>query len=88
MREPRQLSDYTEEEFLDLVTKICRADAPSESELDALVDHFEEITEHPDGADLIYYYPEIEQDGTRVSNVRIVKEWRASQGLSGLKHCP
>ena len=78
------ITEYTEEEFLELLVKICKADAPSESELDALVDHFEDITEHPAGSDLIYY-PEREDDGTPENIVRIVKEWRASQGLSGFK---
>ncbi|CZF85366.1 bacteriocin immunity protein [Grimontia marina] len=78
------ITEYTEDEFLDLLIKICKADAPSENELDALVDHFEEITEHPDGSDLIYY-PEVEENGTPENIVRIVKEWRASEGLPGFK---
>ncbi|MGD8233192.1 bacteriocin immunity protein [Vibrio sp. TRT 1302] len=76
--------DYTEVEFLDLLKKITKADAPSEKALDELVDHFEVITQHPDGSDLIYY-PENPEDGTPENIVRIVKEWRLSQGLPCFK---
>ncbi|MDE1265820.1 bacteriocin immunity protein [Vibrio aestuarianus] len=78
------ITDYTEAEFLNLLKKIAKADAPSEKALDDLVDHFEVITQHPDGSDLIYY-PENPEDGKPESIVRIVKEWRLSQGLPGFK---
>ena len=78
------IADYTEVEFLDLLKRITKADAPSEKALDDLVDHFEMITQHPDGSDLIYY-PETPEDGTPESIVRLVKEWRLSQGLSFFK---
>ncbi|TOO00601.1 bacteriocin immunity protein, partial [Vibrio parahaemolyticus] len=39
---------------------------------------------HPDGSDLIYY-PENSEDGTPENIVRIVKEWRLSQGLPCFK---
>ena len=78
------IADYTEAEFLDLLKRITKADAPSEKELDDLVDHFELITLHPDGSDLIYY-PENPEDGTPENIVRIVKEWRLSQGLPCFK---
>ena len=76
--------DYTESEFLALLQKITKADAPSEKALDDLVDHFEAITEHPDGSDLIYY-PEKPEDGTPDNIVKIVKEWRLSHGLPCFK---
>ncbi|TOQ48512.1 bacteriocin immunity protein, partial [Vibrio parahaemolyticus] len=46
--------------------------------------HFEEMTGHPDGSDLIYY-PENLEDGTPENIVKIVKEWRLSQGLPCFK---
>ncbi len=78
------IADYTEVEFLDLLKRIAKADAPSEKELDDLVDLFEMISQHPDGSDLIYY-PENAEDGTPENIVRIVKEWRLSQGLPCFK---
>jgi hypothetical protein len=78
------INEYSEDEFLQLLQKICKADATSESELDALVDHFEDITEHPDGSDLIYY-PDNPADATPERIVEIVKRWRTSQGLPCFK---
>ncbi|NMT56124.1 bacteriocin immunity protein, partial [Vibrio parahaemolyticus] len=51
---------------------------------DELLENFIAITEHPEGSDLIYY-PENPEDGKSESIVRIVKEWRLSQGLPGFK---
>lgn len=58
--------------------------AETDDVLDELLEHFELITEHPDGSDLIYY-PEKEEDATPENIVRIVKEWRQSQGLPCFK---
>ncbi len=78
------INEYSEDEFLQLLQKICKADTSAESELDALVDHFEDITEHPDGSDLIYY-PDDTADATPDRIVEIVKQWRTSQGLPCFK---
>ncbi|HIH6802843.1 TPA: bacteriocin immunity protein, partial [Enterobacter hormaechei] len=51
----RLLSDYTEEEFLELVRKICNADAPTEEDENRLVREFKRLTQHPAGSDLIFY---------------------------------
>ncbi|OOE79761.1 bacteriocin immunity protein [Salinivibrio siamensis] len=77
--------DYTEEDFLKLVEQIFVENvAETDDVLDELLEHFELITEHPDGSDLIYY-PEKEEDATPENIVRIVKEWRQSQGLPCFK---
>ena len=78
------IADYTEVEFLGLLKRITKADSPSEKALDDLVDHFEMITQHPDGSDLIYY-PDTPEDGKPENIVRIVKQWRLSQGLPCFK---
>ncbi|MEX0439594.1 bacteriocin immunity protein [Providencia rettgeri] len=49
------ITDYTESEFLKLLTIICNADTASEEEQIKFVTHFEKVTEHPSGSDLIYY---------------------------------
>jgi hypothetical protein len=46
--------------------------------------HFEKISEHPAGSDLIYY-PESGADNSPEGVTRIVKDWRAAQGLPGFK---
>ncbi|EKH4494444.1 bacteriocin immunity protein [Escherichia coli] len=78
------ISDYTEAEFLQLVTTICNADTSSEEELVKLVTHFEEMTEHPSGSDLIYY-PKEGDDDSPSGIVSTVKQWRAANGKSGFK---
>ncbi|MCQ9091259.1 bacteriocin immunity protein [Vibrio alginolyticus] len=78
------ITDYTESEFVQLITDICKINAGSEQEHNDLVMHFCRITEHPDGSDLIYY-PEHPENGTPENIVRIVKQWRRSQGLPCFK---
>ncbi|MBM1184965.1 bacteriocin immunity protein [Pseudomonas lundensis] len=48
------------------------------------LEEFCEITGHPDGTDLIYY-PEADSSGSAEDVTRVVKEWRAAQGLPGFK---
>ncbi|WP_332405497.1 bacteriocin immunity protein [Vibrio metschnikovii] len=78
------ITEYTEADFLKLVVDICKVNVSSEKEHNALVMHFCDITQHPDGSDLIYY-PENPEDGTPENIVKIVKEWRLSQGLPCFK---
>jgi len=79
----RSLTEFTEAEFLELVTKICSADYPSEKILDEAVSLFEEITEHPAKSDLIYYSEE--GKGTPDAIVQLVKQWRAEHAKPGFK---
>ncbi len=79
---------YTEGEFLEMLEEIVNAtskDKPlkgKELEMywDSLVDHFIEITQHPSGSDLIFY-PKSQGDDKPENILKIVKEWRRSQGL-------
>lgn len=80
----KQFEDYKEEEFLELLNRIVRADTPSEKELDELVDHFEEVTEHPGGSDLIYY-PDKPENGEPEKIIDIVKKWRLENRLPCFK---
>ncbi|AWA98991.1 TPA: bacteriocin immunity protein [Vibrio harveyi] len=83
MRLHDRLEDYTEFEFLELLNTIISAEGSDEYQ-DELLENFIATTEHPEGSDLIYY-PENPEDGKSESIVRIVKEWRLSQGLPGFK---
>ncbi|CNJ90118.1 Colicin-E2 immunity protein [Yersinia aldovae ATCC 35236] len=53
--ENKNLSDYTEQEFLSFLKDIYYDAYPSEAEHDEAILRFEELIEHPDGSDLIYY---------------------------------
>ena len=78
-------SDYTEAEFIQLMQEIRAANKNSPDEiLDPLLKTFCDITEHPDGTDLIYY-PEEGADNSNEGITQTVKEWRAAHGLSGFK---
>lgn len=79
----RKFEEYTEEEFLQFVTNICDVNVESEATHRKWVWHFNEVTEHPSGSDLIYY-PESD-DSTPETIVRTVKEWRIANGKPGFK---
>jgi len=80
-----RFSDYTEAEFVQLLRELYKEDAADTDErADALLLHFEKVSEHPDGSDLIYY-PEPGADNSPEGVTRIVKEWRAANGLPGFK---
>ncbi len=84
MKLKNNISDYTEAEFLQLLQIICNAETSSEEELIKLVTHFERITEHPDGSDLIYY-PKKGEDDTPTGILKTVKEWQAKNSKPGFK---
>ncbi|ECC3295522.1 bacteriocin immunity protein [Salmonella enterica subsp. enterica] len=83
-----KLEDYTEREFLELLEEIGN-DTRKEQNLKGdelenyiiyVVNHFIRITEHPAQSDLIFY-PKKPEDGEPKNILKIVKEWRRSQGL-------
>ncbi|EMB4109694.1 TPA: bacteriocin immunity protein [Serratia marcescens] len=83
--EKNTISEYTETEFLNFVRKICKAsDYKTENDHTIAVLKFENLTEHPDGSDLIYY-PKDGQDDSPEGIVKEVKEWRAKNGKPGFK---
>jgi len=85
MKDSKQFSEFTEAEFIELIISITDpADDVSEKELDSRISKFKEISEHPSGTDLIYW-PEADGLDTPEEILRIVKEWRASNQMPGLK---
>ena len=81
----KDISDFTEDEFIAFMHKILAENvAPTDDVLDVLLEEFCEITGHPDGTDLIYY-PEADSSGSAEDVTRVVKKWRAAQGLPGFK---
>ncbi|MFL1455560.1 bacteriocin immunity protein [Marinobacter sp. GN3S48] len=78
-----RIGDMTREEFLSLLKKIFDVTDCEEAH-DELIDQFEELSQHPDGSDLIFY-PEDPDASTPERIVEIVEEWRARNGLPGFK---
>lgn len=81
-----KISDYTESEFVALLQNIISHDG-TEEEIDRLVFHFEDMSEHPAGSDLIFY-PEEGADESAEGIAQTVKEWRSTQGLPGFRTDP
>ena len=79
----QSISEFTEQESLDFVKKICNADFPSEELLDQAVEIFENVSEHPAKSDLIYY----SNDGEHTPEVIVekVKSWRLANNKTGFK---
>ncbi|EAY5144503.1 bacteriocin immunity protein [Salmonella enterica subsp. salamae] len=82
------VADYTEKEFIELLDEFRTSTRKDklldgdelEDYIDRLTDHFTEITGHPAQGDLIFY-PESVEARAPENILKIVKEWRRSQGL-------
>ena len=73
--------DCAENKFKRFLQDIFKENtAPDDDKLDELLKHFEKITSHPDGSDLIYQTID-EEDCNPEGITKIVKAWRKSQGL-------
>lgn len=81
----KNITEYTENEFLNFVKKICAVDYRTEQEHTNAVFEFERISEHPSGSDL-FYFPEPGHEATPEAIVNIVKTWRIVNGKPGFKH--
>jgi hypothetical protein len=82
----KSISDYTEAQFIRFMQEIFTANSngtPDEI-LGELLDQFCELTEHPDGTDLIYW-PEDETQCTPAGITETVKKWREANDLPGFK---
>jgi hypothetical protein len=79
------ITDYTEAEFLEFMREVFKENvAETDERLDLLLDHFEKITEHPEGTDLIYYASS-DAESTPEAITNKIKEWRAANGLMTFK---
>ncbi|WP_315446492.1 bacteriocin immunity protein [Pseudomonas sp. Seg1] len=76
-------SDYTEQEFIELLERIM-GNGETEKEESRLVFHFNSICGHPERSDLIFY-PAEDADDSAKGITETVKEWRAANGLPGFK---
>ena len=80
----KNISDYTEAEFLKLLQVICNVETSSEEEHKSWVRHFVKLSEHPRGNGLIYHQNDSEDDSP-AGILKTVKEWRAANGKPGFK---
>ena len=83
------LEEYTEAEFLTFLEELFHNTSGLEGEslekyLDSLVDHFERVTEHSDGSDVLFYPKEGQEDSPE-GILKEVKEWRARNNKPGFK---
>ncbi|PSH13192.1 bacteriocin immunity protein [Yersinia pseudotuberculosis] len=86
MKLKNSISEYTEEEFIDFLKEIFKENiADTDARLDELLEHFECVTEHPEGTDLIYY-PLSDYECTPRKILEKVKKWRAENGKLGFKN--
>ncbi|CAB5670611.1 Microcin-E9 immunity protein [Delftia tsuruhatensis] len=78
----RNLSDYTEQEFIIFIHAILNW--RTEDERSELIAHFNSVVPHPDGSDLIYY-PQVGADDSPEGITAIIKAWCATNRLPGFK---
>ncbi|MEA9393617.1 bacteriocin immunity protein [Acerihabitans sp. TG2] len=84
-----RFEDYTEQEFREFLNEFHVRESTLSGDtlasyIDKLVNHFEAITEHPLGSDLIYY-PNREQGDGIDGIINEVIKWRAMNGKPGFK---
>ncbi|MDH0648087.1 bacteriocin immunity protein [Pseudomonas sp. GD03858] len=85
MADKKNLSDYSEREFLELLELIINTNGSQPDKvLDPLLEHFESTTEHPAGTDLIFW-PDTAEKGEPEEIVKLIKEWRRENGKDGFK---
>lgn len=84
-----RIEDYTETEFLTLVTLLFRNDSTLQGRayeklVDGVINHIETISELPDAFRVICFPAEGEDDSPE-GVVNRVKEWRNANGKPGFK---
>lgn len=80
----KKISEYTESEFLSLISSLLDNSLKTEEDRDAVVHAIVDASEHPDGTDIIFYPPEGAEDSPE-GILKRIKEWRAANGKPGFK---
>ena len=78
------LKDYTASEFQALVNNIWAVDLPK-PEHDQLIDHFDRIVGHPQGADLLFYPTDEHISNSPQAVVHHVRTWHHQHGIPAFK---
>ncbi|WP_416421483.1 bacteriocin immunity protein [Pseudomonas sp. App30] len=87
MKLTHKLEEYTEAEFLALIEKLFDRTIDDEEYLEfseKFALHFEAITEHPEGTNVIFYPPPDREDSPQ-GILDEVKRYRAEAGKPGFK---
>jgi len=58
----KKISEYTESEFLSLISSLLDNSLKTEADRDAVVHAIVDAAEHPQGTDIIFYPPEAAED--------------------------
>lgn len=78
------LKDYTQSEFQALVDRIWAVDLPKQDH-DRLIEHFDRISGHPKGADLLFYPDDKVNSNSAESVVHYVRSWHHENGMAAFK---
>lgn len=78
------LKEYTASEFQALVNKIWAVDLPKPDH-DQLINHFDRIVGHPQGADLLFYPTDKSNTNNPAAVVHHVRTWHHQQGMPAFK---
>ncbi len=79
----KEITDFSEADFLAFVEGIYQDTYPSENAHMAAVAEFETLCEHPSGSDLLYY-PEEGKSGP-LAIIQEIKEWCKANGKPGFR---
>lgn len=85
---PKEITDYTEQEFFQLVYALYHGDPqyfPNDKEPTRGVLEFDRLAQHPAKWNLIYRPHRVGIESSPQAVVDEVKRWRAEQGLPGFK---
>ncbi|CAI8941447.1 Colicin-E7 immunity protein [Pseudomonas sp. IT-P12] len=84
MNVSKSYDQYTESEYLELITKLFQGEYSTEEELDILVHKIVDASEHPNGTDILFY-PEENIENSPSGILKHIKEWRQANGKPGFK---
>ncbi|CNJ07970.1 bacteriocin immunity protein [Yersinia bercovieri] len=80
----RKLTEYTENEFLELIKTLFDGGFRSEEARDVVVNAIVDAAEHPDGTDILFY-PSNDSEDSPEGILNVIKKWRAENGRPGFK---
>lgn len=78
------ISECTEQEFLEILNKLFDGQCSTEEEYHLLIEHVEQISQHPKGNEILFY-PAAGTDDSPEGVLQVIKEWRESNGLPSFK---
>ncbi|CNF78640.1 colicin-E2 immunity protein [Yersinia bercovieri] len=80
----KKFTEYTENEFLELIKTLFDGGFRSEEARDVVVNAIVDAAEHPDGTDILFY-PSNDSEDSPEGVLNVIKKWRAENGRPGFK---